>query len=226
MNLLKRNKEYSKKKSIIMLSIYGVFFIFVFILLLTGKDEDSFKSYKDYMNSETKTGEKTDNEVKNYEYLYKITDNTKTTEISGTKTSDKELFEIDGKKYYKQDNNIYLNDGTDTLVTDAIFNTDLYSYSNIEGLFKDKKAKEKTVYEDDTIKEIYNINSKDYFDYMKEDKCNDIDCSTIFIDITINRNNKEQIEKANIDLTNFYKYKYIIELNYNNINNIKEVSTN
>ena len=216
-----------KKKSLVMFGLYGIFFIFVFIIISTGKTYDDTETYKDYINIKTsKIEEKNDNIVSNYEYIYKIIDRENITEITGTKTENKETFVINGKSYYKQDNNIYLNDGTNALVTDNLFNTDLYSYKNIEEFLKEKSTKEKTLYEDKTSKEIYSINSKVYFDYIKEDKCSNIDCSNIFIDIVVNKNSKEQIEKVNINLTNYYKYNYTIEINYNNINNIKEVSTN
>ena len=216
-----------KKKSLVMFGLYGIFFIFVFIIIFTGKTYDDTETYKDYINIKTsKIEEKNDNIVSNYEYIYKIIDRENITEITGTKTENKETFVINGKSYYKQDNNIYLNDGTNALVTDNLFNTDLYSYKNIEEFLKEKSTKEKTLYEDKTSKEIYSINSKVYFDYIKEDKCSNIDCSNIFIDIVVNKNSKEQIEKVNINLTNYYKYNYTIEINYNNINNIKEVSTN
>lgn len=217
-----------KKKSIVMLSCYGIFFIFVFILIAMGNsNSDSNKTYKDYMNNDTKQEiEKEDNTVSNYEYSYKITDNANIVEVTGTKTKEKEIFTYNGISYYKQDNNTYLNDGTNTLVTTPTFNTDLYNYEFIDNFFKEKNAKEKTTYEDGTIKEIYSINSKEYFDYMKEDKCTTVDCTNINVDVTINKNDKEQIEKVIINLTNYYKYNYLIELNYTNINNIKEVSTN
>ena len=228
MNFLKnRNKAYTKNKSIVMLVIYGVFFIFVFIIIAIGNSNvNSSKTYEDYIKEDDQKEEQIDNIVTNYEYNYKITDNTNTVEVSGTKTKEKEIFTYNGISYNKQNNNIYLNDGTNTLVTDNIFNTDLYSYEYMDNFFKEKNTKEKTTYEDDSIKEIYSINSKEYFDYMKEDKCTNVDCNNINIDVTINKNSKEQIEKVIINLTNYYKYNYIIELNYTNINNIKEVSTN
>ena len=215
-----------KKKSIIILCGYGIFFIFVFVILATGKTYDNTRTYEDYIKLTTEKEESLDNTVSNYEYIYKIIDKETVIEITGTKTNSKEIFIIDGKSYYKQDNNIYLNDGTNTVVTDNLFNTYLYSYKNIEEFLKDKSTKEKTLYEDKTSKETYNINAKEYFDYMKEDKCSNIDCSNIFIDIVVNKNSKEQMEKVNINLFNYYKYNYTIEINYNNINNIKEVSTN
>lgn len=228
MNFLKnRNKAYTKNKSIVMLVIYGVFFIFVFIIIAIGNSNvNSSKTYEDYIKEDDQKEEQIDNIVTNYEYNYKITDNTNTVEVSGTKTKEKEIFTYNGKSYNKQNNNIYLNDGTNTLVTDNIFNTDLYSYEYMDNFFKEKNTKEKTTYEDGKVKEIYSINSKEYFDYIKEDKCTNVDCNNINIDVTINKNSKEQIEKIIINLTNYYKYNYIIELNYTNINNIKEVSTN
>ena len=227
MNFFKRDKQYSKNKSIILLVGYGIFFIFVFIILAIGNaNSNSNKSYKDYIEKDNKIEEKVVNTVTNYEYSYKIVDNTNIVEITGTKTKEKETFTYNGISYYKQNNNIYLNDGTNTLVTDNIFNTDLYSYEYMDNFFKGKNTKEKTTYEDGKVKEIYSVNSKEYFDYMKEDKCTTVDCTNININVIINKNNKEQIEKVNINLTNYYKYNYVIELNYTNINNIKEVSTN
>ena len=228
MKKMVENLKDPKKKSIIMLCCYGVFFIFVFIIIATGKTEENVNTYKDYSNTkkEIKIENQENSIVNNYEYLYKIMDNENMIEIEGTKTIDNEVFTIGSKNYYKKDNNVYLNDGTNEIVTNTVFNTELYSYKNMEGLFKDKIAKEKTLYEDKNIKEIYSISSKDYFDYMKEDKCKDIDCTNIFVDVIVNKNSKEQIEKININLTNYYKYNYKIEINYMNINNIKEVSTN
>ena len=225
MKIFKGNEPYSKNKSIVLLAGYGVFFIFVFIIFATGKTIDSNGDLDDYLNYPKE--EKVENNVVNsYEYIYKIIDNETENIVTGTKTNEKETFIIEEKNYYKLENKVYLNDGTNTLVEDNIFNTFLYSYKNMEDLFKNRKTKEKTIYEDGTIKETYSINSKEYFDYMNEDKCNDVDCSNINVDVIINKNIKEQIENININLTNYYNYNYIIDINYNNINNIKEVSTN
>lgn len=237
MKKLIENLKDPKKKSIIMLVGYGIFFVFVFFILVTGKKVDNISSYEDYLKNRKTEEEKTDNNVINYEYLYKIIDNSKIIEINGTKTDKKEIFSIDGISYCKKDNKIYLSSEVnceealqneeDKPINDKIFDTAIYSYKNIENFLKDRTAKESTTYEDNTSKKLYNINIKEYFDYMNESgKCNNIDCSNINAKISVNGNSKKQIEKVVMDLTEYYKHNYIVEILYTNINNIKEITIN
>ena len=209
-----------KKKSIIMLVGYGVFFLFVFIIIATSNTIDNNADYTDYLEKRDNSIEKDNkdtNSINSYEYLCKVSDNEKINEVSGTKTKDKNIFTMDGTTYSITDNE----------KQDIPINIEICNYNNIEYLLNERTAKETTTYEDGTSKLIYNINVKEYFDYMKyTDKCIDIDCSNINIVLTLNKNEKGYIEKVIIDLNSYYKHKYLIEINYTNINNIKEISTN
>ena len=209
-----------KKKSLIMLAGYGVFFIFVFIIIATGNTTNNNTNYKDYLEKKDNSIEqdsKDNNIVNSYEYLCKVNDNEKITEVSGTKSSNKEIITINGTRYSISDDE----------EVDVPINIEVFNYNNIENLLNERTAKEATTYEDGTSKSIYNINVKEYFDSIKEnDKCVDIDCSNINIVLTLNRNDKGQIEKVIIDLNNYYKHKYLMEINYTNINNIKDININ
>ena len=94
-----------------------------------------------------------------------------------------------------------------------------YKYKNIELLIEN--ADSKTTYTD-SKKIVYNMNIVEYFTLLNEvNNCSVIDCTIINVPITIEQDN--YISHVLIDLSNYYGYKYIVEINYNNIN---KISTN
>lgn len=194
-----------KKKALTQLGLYAVFFVFVFILIGMGDSSGT----PDYIP------ENTNKEVTNYEYTYKINSNEFINQITGTLNNNEDAFNYNGLNYVKKEGVIYLNNTPVTLD----FDIDRYKYKNIELLIEN--ADSKTTYTD-SKKIVYNMNIVEYFTLLNEaNNCNITDCTIINIPITVEEDN--YINHVLIDLSNYYGYKYIVEINYNNIN---KISTN
>lgn len=194
-----------KKKALTQLGLYAVFFIFVFILIGMGGNS----STPDYIKEDT------NKEVTNYEYIYKINDNEVINEIVGTLNNSEDTFNYNGLNYVKKEGVIYLNNTPVTID----FDIDRYKYKNIELLIQN--ADSKTTYTD-SKKIVYNMNVVEYFTLLNEvNNCSVIDCTIISVPITVEED--DYISYVSIDLSNYYGHKYIVEINYNNIN---KISTN
>lgn len=194
-----------KKKALTQLGLYAIFFVFVFILIGMGNNS----STPNYVPEET------NKEVTNYEYIYKINNNEIINQITGTLNNNEDIFNYNGLNYEKKEGIVYLNNTPVTID----FDVDRYKYKNIELLIEN--ADSKTTYTDSS-KVVYNMNIDEYFTLLNEvNNCSIMDCSIINIPITVEQDN--YISHVLIDLSNYYGYKYIIEINYNNIN---KISTN
>ena len=194
-----------KKKALTQLGLYAVFFIFVFILIGMGSDS----STPDYIPEDS------NKEVTNYEYIYKINSNEIINEVVGTLNDNEDAFNYNGLNYVKKEGVVYLNNTPVTID----FDVDRYKYKNIELLIQN--ADSKTTYTD-SKKIVYNMNIVEYFTLLNEvNNCNILDCTIISVPITVEEDN--YISHVIIDLSNYYGYKYIVEINYNNIN---KISTN
>lgn len=208
MSFIKNIREWlkdPKKKALTQLGLYAVFFIFVFILIGMGGNS----STPDYIPEET------NKEVTNYEYIYKINNNEVIQNITGTLNDNEDTFNYNGLNYIKKEGVIYLNNTPITID----FDIDRYKYKSIELLLEN--ADSKTTYTD-SKKIVYNMNVVEYFTLLNEvNNCNILDCTIISVPITVEEDN--YISHVIIDLSNYYGYKYIVEINYNNIN---KISTN
>lgn len=208
MSFIKTVREWlkdPKKKALTQLGLYAVFFVFVFILIGMG-DNSSTPNY---------VPEETNKEVTNYEYIYKINNNEIINQITGTLNNNEDTFNYNGLNYVKKEGVVYLNNTPITID----FDVDRYKYKNIEILIEN--ADSKTTYTDSS-KVVYNMNIVEYFSLLNEiNNCNILDCTIISVPITVEEDN--YINHVLIDLSNYYGHKYIVEINYNNIN---KISTN
>lgn len=207
MEYIKKIKEYlkdPKKKSLTMLGIYAIFFIFVFAITSGG---NSAPSYIPEENIDV---------ITNYEYIYKINNNEQIEEIKGTINNNENIFNYNGLNYVKKDGIIYLNNSQ---VDNFIFDIDRYKYENIELLIENSDSK--TTYQD-SKKIVYTMSSNEYFELLNDS--NLVDPNEIMISITVESD--IYINNVIIDLSNYYGYKYTVEINYSNINGINKTSTN
>jgi len=207
MNFFKRireNMKDPKKKSLTMLGIYFIFFIFVFIIIGTNETSNTSSNYKDYIEEEK--------EISGYGYIYKINDNGNIIEVTGTLSKNENTYNYNGNTYVKKDGSVYLNGE----VTQEIFNTEKYSYSNIEKIIETSEFIEKTIYQDNSEKVIYNLTMDKYFSLIPDTNTCDInDCTLIKCSIMVESN--KNINKVSIDLSSYYNYNHTIEINYLNI---------
>ena len=199
------NLKDPKKKSLTQLGLYAIFFIFVFIVLNNGGNSQT----TDYMPEENI------DTVSSYEYIFKINNNNIINEISGTLKNSEDMFNYNGLNYNKKEGVIYFNNTQATID----FDIDRYKYDKIELLIENSDSK--TTYTD-SRKVVYNMTAGEYFSLLNEvNNCGVMDCSMINIPITVESDT--YINHVIIDLSNYYGYKYNIEINYNNIN---KISTN
>ena len=148
---VRENLKDPKKKSLTLLGIYAIFFIFVFIIIRFGETADYNYDY------EKENGEETTNEVLNYNYSYKIENNKEVIEIVGTYKDKIDTFNYNGFNYIKENDIVYLN--SEPIEID--FNVDKYKYDKIELLIENSDSE--TKYKDSN-KIVYNINLPKYFE--------------------------------------------------------------
>lgn len=208
MDVINKIKEWlsnPKKKSLTLLGIYFIFFVVVFILTSGGNSETPNYVEKEQNN----------NIISNYNYIYRINNNEVINEISGTYKDNIDTFNYNGLNYTKNDGFVYLNNNQ----VQIDFDIDRYKYDKIQTLIDNSDSK--TTYQD-SKKIVYNMNIVEYFTLLNEtNNCTSIDCSYINVSIAVESN--DYINNVIIDLSNYYGYKYTIEINYDNIN---KISTN
>lgn len=206
---IRENLKDPKKNALTQLTIYAVFFVLVFILIGIS-DSISKKQNVNYVEKP-----KEEAKISNYEYVYSINSNEVINQIVGTLKEDEESFNYNNLNYIKKEGIIYLNNIPVTLD----FDVDRYKYEKIELLIENSDSK--TTYTD-SEKIVYNMNVSEYFTLLNEpSNCGIVDCTYVNISMTVESD--KYINHVLIDLSNYYGYKYIIEINYNNIN---KISTN
>lgn len=155
MNLLEDLKN-PKKRALAQLVLYGIFFIFVFIIIgASNTKEKNYDEPVEYNESEKVEEVIPNNQVLNYQYSFIINDIT----VEGTFIDSENTFIIDDITYVKTDNTTY-NQSTMEIVDD--FNIDKYLYTSIEKLIENSEFIEKTTYKDNNEKITYLVNNEEY----------------------------------------------------------------
>ena len=210
-----------KNKSFTLLAIYGIFFIFVFIVINTSKYSSTpivDDKIQDEVNDEIKeeTGIK---QVDSYEYIYEFNINNVITNINGTYYNDEQLLSIEQTKYYIKNGISYLY--SNQLIEQNIdYPIEKLTYNNIHNLINNFEYESKTEYKDRSIKYEYIISNLDFSKYYNEENIYE---GNVYINIYENN----YINKVDIDLSSYYNInKYLISINYSNINNIDSLDIN
>ena len=200
LNKFNKFRKDPKKKSISLLIIYGIFFIFVFVYISGTKPINNPNEINNIITS-----------VSNYEYEIEFNINNEIININGTYLNNENKINIDNK-YNIVDNVINYNN--------IIINTDLiinkFNYNSLDNFLKNYEYDSKTEYKDGNTKYEYNISNKDIANYLKEDIKEG--------NTTIQVYKKDYINEISIDLSNYYNSSYMIKIKYNNINNIKSIN--
>lgn len=205
---VRENLKNPKKKSLTLLGIYFVFFIIVFVLLSSAPTNEPIKNIED---------EKKD-VVTSYEYIYNLSDINSSVEIKGTHKDTEDLFTYDGLKYYKKDNILYSYQNNKLKEIPSLnINIDNYNYDSIKKMIDSSVLIDETTYNDNSSKINYEINIDDYLNFLNIEKTN------LDITIPIIVSSSDYINEVSIDLTNYYKYQFLIKINYNNINKIDNI---
>lgn len=209
---IKEGLKDPKKRSLTLLGLYAIFFIFVFIFI---NSAPTTTNLPEEANDNKVNNEKKDT-VESYEYSYKIGNDIM---VTGIHKLNEDIFTYNNLNYYKKDNTIYLND---IVVENLGFDVNKFSYETMSELINVSNFEQETTYKDGNKKTIYNINVEKYFGFLNEENsCNLIDCSTTLVSIIVDT--KDYINNIIIDLSNYYGYEYRVEINYNNINNIEDI---
>lgn len=155
MNIIDNLKN-PKKRAIMQLFIYGIFFIFVFIVINASSPKEV--DYEDYVEQkEIENNEEVipNNQILNYQYSFIINN----LNIEGSLINNENSFTIDNITYIKKDNITY-NSNTMEIIDD--FDIDKYLYNNIENLIETSEFVEKTTYKDNSEKITYLVNNEEY----------------------------------------------------------------
>lgn len=195
-----------KKRSISLLIIYGIFFIFVFIYISGSKSINTPNEINSFNDSLGK--------VSNYEYDIEFNINDELISFNGYYLNSENKLNIDSN--YTLNNNVIMYKGI-IIKYDLIINK--LSYNSMDNFIKNYEYESKTEYKDSNIKYEYIINNKDIASYLGED--NKYEGNT---NITVYK--KDYISEIDIDLSNYYNSKYIIKIKYDSVNNISSVDIN
>lgn len=220
--LFKKAWKIPKYKALIKLGIYLIF-IFSLILMIRFCGNSSIDDTSNNQIQELNSTQKLEI-MSNYEYEIKINENENSTILKGIKYNDINDFEVinDKEKYTVIDNNIYKKN-TKELV-EQLLNINIISIfnENLKSYIIDENMKNEIKYKDNEIKKEYHIYNFNILENINKDK---------FIILTTYENNN-YIYKIEIDATDVIKdfnpllNNYNIEINYNNINEIKEYKSN
>ena len=214
---IKQGLKNPKTKSLTLLGIYALFFIFVFVVL-------NFSNSKETNVVDKVIKEKEESTITSYEYIYKINNNNVLSEITGTYSNGEEFFNYNNKKYYIKDSKVYLSDNDSVEITEELpLNIISYNYNNINKLIESSEFIEKTTYKDNSEKTTYNITSDKYFEILKSNISNVSNYAISNISIIVK--SSKYVDEVLIDLSSYFGYVNTIEISFSNINNIEKIST-
>lgn len=206
-----------KKKSLTLLGIYFVFFVFVFLFLNSAVTQKTTVIEP----QEEVSAEQSYKEMTSYNYKNKYTINGIVYEVVGDYVNGNSSFTYNLNKYYYENNIYYAQNIEEFNQTkfiqniDKLFNVKLYTL--IENLTEDSK----TTYNDGTISKNYLVDSKMFYTYYYNvDKPLDNKISIYVFE----EDNK--IKSITIDLTALNEELTKIEIEYSNINNIASLEFN
>lgn len=202
LNKFKKFRKDPKKRSISLLIIYGIFFIFVFIYV---------RGYNPVNSNIVSTSKSS---ISNYEYSIDFNINNEVISFDGIYLDSQNKLNIDSK--YMINNNI-ISYNNINISYDFIINK--LNYNSINKFIDSYEYESKTEYKDTNIKYEYIINNVDIALYLNEE--NRYEGNT---NITIYK--KDYINEVVIDLSSYYNSNYVINIKYNNINNISNITTN
>ena len=221
MNYFNKVKEYlkdPKKKSLTLLGIYIVFFIFVFAITSGSSEPQSIKSFEEKEEISFLDNYK---EMKGYEYKIQFMEDTITRSMEGTYYKDTTLFNYNGLRYFYENELLYAIDNDSYYLSNIEYNITKLFNNNFYTILEQSKEDSKTTFNDNTSKMIYTIDSNIFNKYFLETESNFNSLTNI--EITIKDN---YIINISIDLTNLNLTLNKIQIEYNNINNIKSLEFN
>ena len=211
---LKEMLKNPKKKALVQLGLYAIFFIFVAILL-RGVDNKPTKIIE-----EQKSPVEFYEDMESYNYKVTYTNIDKVDVIDGTYVDNTSLFNFNNFKYYYEED-LYIIDNDSYYLMDIEYNISKIFNNNLINIIEDLEEESKTTYKDGTIVTTYTIDSNKVYNYLFDLEYNyDNKCT-----ITITENENE-IYNIIIDLTNLGLNLTKIEVEYSYMNMIEDLEFN
>lgn len=220
MSYIKKAKEFlkdPKKKALTQLAIYGVFFIFVFILINSSGNRVSTPIVE-----ESKTPIEYYEDMASYDYKVTYTNIDKVDVIEGTYYENTSLFTYNNLKYY-YDDLLYVIDNDSYILSNIEYDVSKIFNKNLHTMFDNLNEESKTTYKDGKVITNYTLDSKVIHQYLY----NTESTYTNLVNVSITESN-EIVTHISIDLINLGLHLNKIEVEYSNINNIEslDVHTN
>lgn len=218
MNYIKALRESlkdPKKRSLTLLGVYFIFFIFVFAFINTAErpsmvaskpeEKTPFEYYKDMDG-----------------YAYKVTYNNlnKIDVIEGNYYNNTSIFNYNNIKYYYEDF-LYVIDNDTYYLGNIEYNISKMFSNNLSLILEDLEEESKTIYKDGSIITNYTIDSNIIYNYLFDLE------STYdnFVSVSI-KGNETEINNIIIDLTNLNLNLTKIEVEYSYLNEITNLEFN
>ena len=220
MNYIKQTKEFlkdPKKKALTELAIYGVFFIFVFILI-----NSSNGSVNTPIIEESKNPIEYYEDMTSYDYKVIYTNIDKVDIIEGTYYDNTSLFTYNNLKCYYEDM-LYVINNDSYIMSNIEYDVSKIFNKNLHTIFENLNEESKTTYKDGKVITSYTLDSNIIYNYLY----NTESTYTNLVSVSITENN-DIITNITIDLTNLGLYLNKIDVEYSNTNNIEslDVHTN
>lgn len=215
MNYINKTKEFlkdPKKKALTQLGIYGVFFIFVFILI-----NSSGNSGTTPIIEESKTPIEYYEDMTSYDYKVIYTNIDKVDIIEGIYYNNTSLFTYNNLKYYYEDM-LYVINNDSYILSNIEYDVSKIFNKNLQTIFDNLNEESKTTYKDGKVITNYTLDSNVIYNYLY----NAESTYTNLVSVTVTEIN-EIITNITIDLTNLGLYLNKIEVEYSNINNVESL---
>lgn len=219
-----------RKKAIVILGCYFVFFVILIAMLRINNTNNSKKMDNIYKTSNTVYSLDKLKE-KNYRFIYEIEEDSTTFVISGEQVGDFLEFSIkdragitnyykDSKEWLKEENKEWIK-VDNPIKYDYILNIDA-----IENILDKATYISKTEYQDKNNDLNYEISTTTLCELI-DNRHIDIDDSPNIITVSVN--DKNSVEAIELDLSSYFTYlnnrksKVVFKLSYNDIGNVKEI---
>lgn len=216
MNYIRKTKEFlkdPKKKALTQLGIYGIFFIFVFILINISEGRVNPPIIK-----ETKTPIEYYVDMTSYDYKVTYTNTEKIDIIEGTYYNDETLFNYNNLKYYYKEM-LYVINNDSYILSNIEYDVTKVFNKNLNSIFSDLNEESKTTYKDGKVITNYTLDSNIIYTYLYNIESN----YTNLVNVSITESN-DIITNITFDLVNLGLSLNKIEVEYNNINNIESLN--
>lgn len=216
MSYIKKTKEFlkdPKKKSLTQLAIYGLFFIFVFILINSSENVVDTPIVE-----EQQTPIEYYDDMTSYDYKITYTNIDRVDVIEGTYYNNTSLFNYNNLKYYYEDMLYVINNDSYTL-SNIEYDVSKMFNKNLHTIFNSLNEESKTTYKDGKVITNYTLDSNIIYKYLYNMESTYID----LVSVSMTENNNI-ITNITIDLTNLGLSLNKIEVDYSNINNIEDLN--